>query len=333
MLLPIQLPEFASEHWRSLEKQLIKIANQEKEELEEPRDRKVYNVLAAVQYSAKSNRWQEVFKMLRDRGIIALKPCDYGLIQLLTAQKIAHLLASVPKLEARPIRVKVVIPKKRSLKFNPLIWFGVIKSIFTWIKETVQKYRLTPIFFQLTYQNNHGQYKLKSSVKAGANASKILTKKHFYKKKRLSTIEKGAKLIDIFDQILSDKWQDVGSLYRKFCAISDMPMVRSRFDDRLEYRFKKGEIFKHHPIDSNCAFYSFNPNADTFESEWMDLARAYAIAVSRGCKATSNTFRSKPLKPDCTPQGVQNYYKKFGIEFRFSVPEDENRLFKWRLIS
>ncbi len=333
-MLPIQLPRFAPEQWRSLEKQLIAIAAKEKNELEPPY-RKVNNILATVQHSVKAKRWQEAFNMLSDRGIVSLKP-ETTLLQLLAAQKMAYVLAIAPKQE-KPIQVRVSKPKVLKPNSNPLLVFWTIKIVFNWIAETVKEYKLTPLYFQLTYKNEHGYYKLRSKLKMGVTVRKmlILSRKQYKKRKGkgLSTLAIAKVLDEVFRAILTDKWQDVSTLYTKFCKRSPIPMERSRFDDRLEYRAKKGELFKHKPDNSSCVYYSLSPNASSFEDDWMDLNRAYAIAVSNGCKAAINTFRCKPNKGDCTKEGILRYYRRFGLEFRFEVPEDENRLFKWRLVS
>jgi hypothetical protein len=333
-MLPIQIPQFAPEQWRSLEKQLIAIAAEETLELDPP-DRTVKKILAAVQYSAKANRWQEVFNMLRDRGIISLK-AETTLLQLLAAQKMAYVLAIAPKQE-KPKPAKVNKPRRLRSNPNPLITFCLIKSVFSWIAAIVKEHKLTPIYFQLTYTNEHGYRKLRSKIKMGVTVRKmlILARKQYKKRKGkgLSTLATGKILNETFAKILTDKWQDVSTLYEKFCKITAIPMARSRFDDRLEYRAKKGEIFKHKPVGSNCAFYSLNPNASSFEDEWMDLNRAYAIAVSNGYTAAINTFRCKANKTDMTKEGILRYYRRLGLEYRFEIPEGENRFFKWRLIN
>jgi len=310
-MIPIPLPEFDATQWRSLEKQLMVIAAKEKLQLK-PRDRKVNNILATVQHSARAKRWHEVFNMLCERGIITL--------QSTTPQ--------VKVTKPKPVRTK---PK--SIKISPVVCFFVVRTVFNWIAS----YRLSPLYFQLTYRNEHGYYKLKSKLKMGATVRRmlILSRKHHKKAKakRLSTIAKSELLTKAFDKILTDQWQDVKTLYEKFCKVTDIPMERSRFDDRLEYRAKKGEIFKHKPNGSNCAFYSTNPDASSFGDEWMDLNRAYAVAVANGCKAAINTFRSKATRKDYTKQGVINYYRQFGLEYRFEVPSDQNKFFKWRLVN
>lgn len=93
--LPIQLPQFTPEQWRSLEKQLIAIANREKLELE-PRDRIVHKALPMVQYAAKSKQWTHVFNELRSRGIIELKRESAALLQFFTAQRMALCLTYKP---------------------------------------------------------------------------------------------------------------------------------------------------------------------------------------------------------------------------------------------
>lgn len=71
-MLPIQLSEFVPEQWKAIEKRLIAIANQEKEELE-PCDQVVRKILATVQYAAKNKRWNEVSARLIERNIIKIK--------------------------------------------------------------------------------------------------------------------------------------------------------------------------------------------------------------------------------------------------------------------
>ena len=336
-MLPIPLPpDQLPKQWRSLEAQLSDLANKEMSLYKYEKDRLVRNSLAMAQWHASKRNWQALYKHLSDRGIltnnpvvIAAKPKPFtgALLRLFTAQCMARVL---------------VLPKPTHAPLHNYLLLGFLLHL-AYLGQT---YKLTPMFFQLTHsEKSNRRYEdkkylqLRSKIKIGQNVrSLLLDFSHKYKEKvkrertPLSTIDKKKILDKVFSQIITDKWQDTQSIYTRFAKLCDMPMDKYRLDDRLEYRQSLGEIFRYKPAKGNCAYYSNNPNATGFESEWMDVARAYDIATRNGCKAAFNTFRTKMWKADCTKEGILNYYRQYGLDFRFEVPADENYVFKWRLL-
>jgi len=335
--LPIQLPQFAPEQWRSLEEQLIAIANREKLELE-PRDRIVHKALPMVQHAAKAKQWTHVFNELRSRGIIELKRGSAALLQFFTAQRMALCLTYKPVKVAKAKPQKITAKPIPKPKYKPCDSF-LILSFLRWIVNEAKEHRLTRMFFQLTHEEyGYKRLRAKNSIKIGSTVREMLVLfsprgKQKRLKKRLSTLAKKRILDKAFNQILTNKWQDTHTLYSKFCEITQIPMERSRFDDRLKYRATIGEIAHYRPEKSGIAYYSNSQDATDFESEWIDFNRAYDLAVTNGCKTAPNTFRTKPHKTDYTKEGVLRYYKQFGLEYRYEVPENENPLFKWRAIN
>jgi len=70
-MLPILVPQFKPDQWRSLERQLIKIAGKEKEKLQ-PRDRLVDKSLALAQSYARRLQWGDLFRFLLERNIVCI---------------------------------------------------------------------------------------------------------------------------------------------------------------------------------------------------------------------------------------------------------------------
>ncbi len=125
---------------------------------------------------------------------------------------------------------------------------------------------------------------------------------------------------EIFNQALSDKWQDTGAICAKLNVIADKPITLAQSVKILNSRLKTGEV---HQLKRNSQVYYSLVEATEFETEWINLSTAYEIAVSRGCTAAYNTFR-KTYKFN---------YAKFGLEFRKEVPEHHNSLLRWRDIN
>ena len=336
-MLPIPLPpEQLPSQWRSLEAQLSDLANKEISLYEYASDRIVNNSLAMAQWYASKRNWQALYKHLSDRGIltnnpvvIAAKPKPFtsALLRLFTAQCMAKVL---------------VFPKST---YAPLHNY-LLLDFLLYLACLGQTYKLTPLFFQLTHSEksnrNYSDKKylsLRSNIKIGKDVRALLLKNsanHQAKVRRertqLTSMEKKKLLDKVFEQIITDKWQDTQSICTRFNKFTNTTVDRYRLDDRLEYRRAIGEIFRYKPAKGVSVYYSNNPNATEFESEWMDVARAYDIAVKNGCKTGFNTFRAKAWRKDCTKEGATRYYRQYGLDFRFEVPADENYVFKWRLL-
>lgn len=337
-MLPIQLPQFAPEQWRSLEKQLIAIANREKLELE-PRDRIVAKVIPLAQSYAKHKQWSQVFNVLHSRGIVRLKDSHAVSLQLITAKMMAEILTTKPVVDSANPR-KIFIKRVPNPKYKPSECYAML-SFLRWIVDEATEHRLTRMFFCLHYRDKDGYRKLctKGRIKIGTTVREMLlltspiqrAKLKRVSKIKIATSAKKRVLDKVFNSVLTDKWQDIHSIYTKLCQIPDLKLIKEQIDDRLTYRVKIGEIYSHKPENSKFVYYS-KVQATEFDSQWFDFGTAYKLAVERGCTTAPNTFRTKPHKSDYTKEGVLRYYRKFGLEYRYEVPENENPLFKWRLI-
>jgi len=333
-MLPIQIPQFAPEQWRSLERQLITIANREKLELE-PRDRIVHKALPMIQYAARAKRWDEVFKELHSRGIVQLEKAHAISLQLITAKMMAEILTTKP-VDNNLLLVVKRIPKP---KYKPSECYTML-SFLRWIADQATEHRLTRMFFCLHYEENgYKKLRTKNKIRIGATAREMLILISPFQRaklqrnnKKISTSAKKRVLDKAFNSVLTDKWQDIHSIYTKLCQIPDLNLVKEQIDDRLTYRVKIGEIYSHKPEGSKLVYYS-KVQATEFDSQWFDFGTAYRLAVEKGCTTAPNTFRTKPHKSDYTKEGVLRYYRKFGLEYRYEVPENENPLFKWRSIN
>ncbi len=337
-MLPIQLPQFSPEQWRSLEKQLIDIVETEKLELE-PRDRIVHKVLPTVQYAARAKRWNEVFKELYSRGIVRLKGTHAAFLQLITAKMMAEILVTKPVVDSVKPQ-KITIKRVPNPKYKPSECHAML-SFLRWVVDEATEHRLTRMFFCLHYRDKDGYRKLrtKDKIKIGVTVREMLLltspiqrAKLKRTSKKISTSAKKRVLDRVFNSVLTDKWQDIHSICTKLCQIPDLKLTKEQIDDRLTYRVKIGEIYSYKPDGSKLVYYS-KIQATEFDSQWFDFGTAYKLARERGCTTAANTFRTKPHKSDYTKEGILRYYRKFGLEYRFEIPENENPLFKWRLIN
>lgn len=300
MNLPIILPSSPHDRtlWQQVERRLEAIAINEQSL--NRRDRLVNNSLALAKNYAKNNEWKSLWEFLRDRKIVAL-PTHHGiLLKLWTLQAIAQCLQCAK--EAKPIAIPAIKRKRYRKIKNPRFLLEYLTIFAAWA-STVE---CSQLYIRLLRCNP----KLNKEV-------------------GISTKVIGIQLDEIFDKCLTDKWQDVHSIQQKLAKLTDNVRDRSALDARLKYRAITGDIYKLHPEGSVCVFYS-KVEATEFESEWLDVGRAYLLAQSRGCTSGFNTFRTKATRTDYTKQGVINYYAQFGLEFRFKAPSTENRFFKWR---
>lgn len=137
-----------------------------------------------------------------------------------------------------------------------------------------------------------------ASDSAKGEAARIITREHL-------------------SQVLTDKWQDTHAIMTKLNQIVDKSFQLASVTQILKTRFDDGEIcqLKH----GKRAYYS-HCQATEFESEWLTRDMAYAIAVSRGCTYSKNTFRKT----------YSFNYTAYGLEFRDTVPSGENSLLRWR---
>ena len=125
--------------------------------------------------------------------------------------------------------------------------------------------------------------------------------------------------MDEINQVLTDKWQDIGTITNKLNAILSKPIELSELSKLLSKRSAAGLLSKLHYPQKALTYYS-RIEATEFECEWMTLDMAYQLAVSRGYQRTKHTFRKHHR---CN-------YAAYGLEFRKDVPVTENHLLRWR---
>jgi hypothetical protein len=125
--------------------------------------------------------------------------------------------------------------------------------------------------------------------------------------------------MDTINQVLTDKWQDIGAITDKLNAILEKPIELSELSKLLRKRSLAGLLKKFQYPQKALTYYS-RIEATEFENQWLTLDMAYQIAQSRGFKGAKNTFR-KHHKCD---------YAAYGLEFRRDVPVTENKLLRWR---
>lgn len=125
--------------------------------------------------------------------------------------------------------------------------------------------------------------------------------------------------MDEINQVLTDKWQDIGAITNKLNAILSKPIELSELSKLLSKRSAAGLLNKLHYPQKALTYYS-RIEATEFECEWMALDMAYQLAKSRGYQGAKNTFRKHHR---CN-------YAAYGLEFRKDAPVTENHLLRWR---
>ena len=125
--------------------------------------------------------------------------------------------------------------------------------------------------------------------------------------------------MDEINQVLTDKWQDIGAITNKLNAILSKPIELSKLSKLLSKRSAAGLLNKLHYPQKALTYYS-RIEATEFECEWMALDMAYQLAKSRGYQGAKNTFRKHHR---CN-------YAAYGLEFRKDAPVTENHLLRWR---
>lgn len=144
-------------------------------------------------------------------------------------------------------------------------------------------------------------------------------------RKRKEKVEAAPKRIvriismDTINQVLTDKWQDIGAITNKLNAILDKPIELSELSKLLRKRSLAGLLKKLHYPQKALTYYS-RIEATEFECEWMALDMAYQLAKLRGYQGAKNTFRKHYVFD----------YAAYGLEFRRNVPALENKLLRWR---
>lgn len=125
--------------------------------------------------------------------------------------------------------------------------------------------------------------------------------------------------MDTINQVLTDKWQDIGAITNKLNAILSKPIELSELSKLLSKRSAAGLLSKLYYPQKALTYYS-RIEATEFENQWMALDMAYQLAKSRGYQRAKNTFRKHHR---CN-------YSAYGLEFRREVPKTENKLLRWR---
>jgi hypothetical protein len=123
----------------------------------------------------------------------------------------------------------------------------------------------------------------------------------------------------MMDSVLTDKWQDTGSICRKINELSDQPIDFIKVSKILCSRYAAGEVCRLNRDHHELGYYS-RIQATEFESQWLTLEMAFQLARSRGYEGAKNTFR----------KNFRFNYAAYGLEFRKEVPEFENSLLRWR---
>jgi hypothetical protein len=89
--------------------------------------------------------------------------------------------------------------------------------------------------------------------------------------------------MDTINQVLTDKWQDIGAITDKLNAIIDKPIELSELSKLLRKRSLAGLLKKLHYPQKALTYYS-RIEATEFENKWLTLDMAHNQEVSRARK-------------------------------------------------
>ncbi len=355
-MLPIRIEtlpdrETSLQTWKLVESKLAAIAAKEYANKDlEARDRIANNSIAYARYQASKKQWSDLWRYLLDRQIIAIgdviKPKSVRSPKPSPVPKIAKQIKPrsprKPKEEIRHEAFALI-----RLKSFALIWRWVAALIWGWIvyfalpcvrpkkeRSLQQKSQGDRIKSLLNYKSN-GCFYLKARLRrsgcecrTGSSVKALLVEKlggspaspAQCAANKIKGLARRTVSLEQLNQILTDKWQDVGEIAAKINEIVDVKLSFAQVSKLLSNRYRSGEIVRlenegHHKI----SYYS-RVQATEFENVWMTLDAAHKLARSRGCTVAKNTFR-KNLYFD---------YALYGLEFRKEVPEPENCLLRWR---
>lgn len=356
LTLPLTLPTLPTaiaslETWRQVHKALAIIADREKNDDDlYPSERRAYNAIAFARYHASKEQWLTLWQYLLDRQLLRI-----GEVSEPPRKPKNPLRPTKPPKNKVPRVAKVAKPKRirkrkrfKALTFKRLKpcllrvcmfqWFAAYNVSSAILCRNKSPIRNRPdgerIKALLSYKTHDGQYanlkmylpRCKARYKMNRDVLKLLLDwsnplRERSEKKIASDIAIGeaARIITRVHlaQVLTDKWQDTRTILSKLNQIVDSPFQLASVTQILKNRFDKGEVFQ---LKEGAKAYYSHCQATEFESEWITREMAYAIAVSRGCKYTKNTFR-KTYSFD---------YAAYGLEFRASVPDGESDRLRWR---
>lgn len=351
MTLPIILiPESLSSTWQNLERDLNKIAAREKSSYENPKDRVVNNALSLAQHYAKNRQWSSLYSYLNDRKIVAkpkikavrqpkpkvIKPPKPKRIKpKANRKKVAPKLKKVKKITRRSKCTSRFSYPKFEYNLLVLLLFTTIIGFFAaYPKLNRGNPNRVTLHHRLTHKDHKGYLYLVSSKRAKGEAKALLiewSKKYckevlgFDKSQLFSSVEGKKAAIkkrkistEALNKALNGNWQTVGAIARKLSNLLDREVAFVEATRLLQRRQTLGEVYQYKG-NSPISLYSFSPNAEIIEREWLTLDEAYQLIKERGATICKNTFRNRRDKVHV-----------FGLEFREKVPAYENPLLRWR---
>lgn len=130
--------------------------------------------------------------------------------------------------------------------------------------------------------------------------------------------------------ILSDRWNTVPELAKKFAAI--YPEVNARYIDIwLLASFRLGLCYAYKEKGDKLAYYA-NCDASEFEDCWLPLCQALKIAKENGYNLSVDYFSAWRKFGNRTLEESQAFYAHFGLDYRVNIPEGELSICRWRRI-
>ena len=141
---------------------------------------------------------------------------------------------------------------------------------------------------------------------------------------------KKAQIARALPQILTDKWQTVDSIVAKYHAI--FPECKfKRFDDYLKDMSIAGLCTRYRPDGDKLVYYA-DCEASGFDYCWLSRFQAMRIAIANGYNLSPDYFANRAFKYDRSSENAEDFYAKFGLEFRVKAPEGEISICKWRVL-
>jgi len=150
------------------------------------------------------------------------------------------------------------------------------------------------------------------------------------RKRTICNRTKKAQIIKALPELLTDKWQTVDLIVIKYHAIHPECKFK-RFDDYLKEIANSGLCTRYKPSGDKLVYYA-NCEATEFDYCWLPRSQAMLIAIAKGYNLTPDYFAGSAYKFDRLSDSAEDFYRKFGLEFRSIIPEGESNICKWRVL-
>ena len=88
---------------------------------------------------------------------------------------------------------------------------------------------------------------------------------------------------------------------------------------------------RHKPSGDKLVYYA-NCDALEFDYCWLSRFQAMRIAIANGYNLSPDYFANRAFSYDRSSESAEDFFAKFGLEFRVKAPEGEINICKWRVL-